>query len=222
MRDYLFYPVLKTEALAKVGDKAKRLLGKKKGKKIPTWLGMLILWFTVGLWHGGSWNFIVGSGLLHFVYIVGGQILKPAFKRMKSLLRVNTECYSWHLFERLRTFTLITIGWVFFRASSFRTALSMFKASLYPNIWIFTDGSLFRLGLDVPDFIVGLIGLGILLLVSSLQMKFHAEGTGVRVKLAEQNLIFRWLIYYALIFSVIIFGFYGPGYDPSEFIYQNF
>ena len=72
MRDYLFYPLLKTEALAGVGDKAKKLFGKKRGKKVPTYLGMLVLWFTVGLWHGGSWNFIVGSGLLHFVYIVGG------------------------------------------------------------------------------------------------------------------------------------------------------
>lgn len=44
----------------------------------------------------------------------------------------------------------------------------------------------------------------------------------VREKLAEQNLVFRWGIYYLLIFSVLIFGFYGPGYSASEFIYENF
>lgn len=222
MRDYLFYPLLKTEVLAKVGDRAKKLLGKKRGKKVPTYLGMLVLWFTVGLWHGGSWNFIVGSGLLHFVYIVGGQLLEPAFRRIILFFKIDTECYSYHLFQRLRTFALITLGWVFFRASSFHAALSMLKSSLYPNIWIFTDGSLFKLGLDAPDFIVGVLALGVLLKVSVLRERLHAEGTGVRERLAGQNLVFRWILYYVLLFSIIIFGFYGPGYDPADFIYQGF
>ena len=36
----------------------------------------------------------------------------------------------------------------------FGTALKIFKASFYPNIWIFTDGSFLKLGLDTPDFII--------------------------------------------------------------------
>ena len=183
---------------------------------------MVVLWFTVGMWHGGSWKYIVGSGLLHCFYIVGGQMMEPVFMKVAKLLKVNMECYSFHLFQRLRTFFLVCIGFVFFRASSFRMALSMLKASIYPNIWIFTDGSLFKLGLDMPDFTVNLLALGVLLIISLLQAKLHAEGTGVRAKFADQNLAFRWITYYMLIFSVIIFGFYGPGYDPSEFIYQNF
>ena len=44
----------------------------------------------------------------------------------------------------------------------------------------------------------------------------------MREKLAGQNLVFRWILYYGLLFAVILFGFYGPGYDAGEFIYQNF
>ena len=104
----------------------------------------------------------------------------------------------------------------------FGTALKIFKASFYPNIWIFTDGSLLKLGLDTPDFIIGGVALGILFLVSVQQQKLRTQGSGVREMLAKQNLVFRWSIYYMLIFSIIVFGFYGPGYDVSGFIYQNF
>ena len=222
MKDYIFYPVLKSDLFVAIGDAARKKLGKKKGKKVPVYLGMLVLWFTVGMWHGGAWKYIIGSGLLHCFYIVSGQMLEPAFKKLIRVFKVNTECYSYHLFQSLRTFFLVCVGFVFFRASSAGAAVKMLKASLQFNIWIFTDGSLLKLGLDTPDFTVGILALGVLLLVSLLQQKFHAEGKTVRGMLAQQNLPFRWIIYYGLIFTILIFGFYGPGYDASEFIYQNF
>lgn len=222
MKDYIFYPVLKSDLFVAIGDAARKKLGKKRGKKVPTYLGMAVLWFTVGMWHGGAWKYIIGSGLLHCFYIISGQMLEPAFKKLTHVFKVNTECYSFRLFQSLRTFFLVCIGFVFFRAPSAGTAVKMLRASMQFNIWIFTDGSLLNLGLDAPDFTIGILALGILFLVSLLQQKFHAEGNTVRGILAQQNLPFRWIAYYGLIFSIIIFGFYGPGYDASEFIYQNF
>ncbi len=222
MKDYVFYPLLKSERWIRIGERARKRLGKKRGKKIPTYLGMVVLWFTVGLWHGGAWKYIVGSGLLHCFYIIFGQMMEPVFQKMKEIFHIRTECFSYRLFQSLRTFFLVCIGFVFFRAPSLRAALAMLKAGLYPNVWIFTDGSLLKLGLDAPDFTAGILGLAVVLLVSSLQLKFRAEGSGVREKLAGQNLVFRWILYYGLLFAVILFGFYGPGYDAGEFIYQNF
>jgi len=40
--------------------------------------------------------------------------------------------------------------------------------------------------------------------------------------LKEQNLVFRWIVLYGLIFAVLIFGKYGPAYDASAFIYEQF
>lgn len=222
MKDYVFYPLLKSNLFVSIGDRAKNRLGKKKGKKIPTYLGMAVLWFTVGFWHGGAWKYIIGSGLLHCFYIISGQMLEPVFKKIIGFFKVNTECYSFHLFQTIRTFFLVCIGFVFFRASSAGTAVRMIRAALYPNVWVFTDGSLLKLGLDTPDFVIGFVSLGILLLASLLQQKFHAEHKTVRGVLSCQNLPFRWFMYYGLIFAILIFGFYGPGYDASEFIYENF
>ncbi len=106
-----------------------------------------------GMWHGGAWKYIIGSGLLHCFYIVAGQMLEPVFKKTARLLRVNTQCWSWRMFQGLRTFFMVCIGFVFFRASSAGDAVRMFKASMAFNPWIFTDGSLLRLGLDAGEFI---------------------------------------------------------------------
>lgn len=222
MKDYVFYPVLKSELFITVGDKAKRSLGKKKGKKVPTYLGMVVLWFMVGMWHGGAWKYIVGSGLLHCFYIISGQMLEPFFSKVIKLFKVKTDCFIFHLFQNLRTFFLVCVGFVFFRSSSLQDGLDMLKMSVYPNIGIFTNRSFFQLSLGGRDSLIGFFSLGVLFLVSLLQKKYHAEGIKVRMKLAEQNLVFRWMVYYILIFSVIIFGFYGPGYSAGEFIYQNF
>ncbi len=106
-----------------------------------------------GMWHGGAWKYIIGSGLLHCFYIVAGQMLEPVFKKTARLLRVNTQCWSWRMFQGLRTFFMVCIGFVFFRASSAGDAVRMFKASMAFNPWIFTDGSLLRLGYDAGEFI---------------------------------------------------------------------
>ena len=39
--------------------------------------------------------------------------------------------------------------------------------------------------------------------------------------LKKQNLVFRWVLIYALLLAVVIFGMYGPGYYHSVFLYAK-
>ena len=57
----------------------------------------------------------------------------------------------------------------------------------------------------------------ILLAVDILQ-----EHIKIRETLAKQNIVFRWAVIFAGLFIVLIFGMYGPGYDASSFIYEQF
>ena len=41
-------------------------------------------------------------------------------------------------------------------------------------------------------------------------------------ELNNNKLWVRYLIYLTIIFMIIIFGIYGPGYNPSDFIYGQF
>lgn len=218
VKDYLLYPVLKSRFLQKVSKSAKKKFGKAASKKIPTYMGMFCTWFFVGFWHGGSWKFIFGSGLFFFVMIVGGQLLEPVFNRLIKLLHINVDCFSWRLFQRIRTFLLFASSVSFGRAASFTEGLKMWKSMFSTfNPYILFDKSLYNLGLSMQDFSVLIIALAVFFVVSLLQ-----QTGSVREKLSRQNVAFRWLILYILLFSTIIFGFYGPGYDPADFIYAGF
>ena len=79
-------------------------------------------------------------------------------------------------------------------------------------------GSLLKLGLDQTEWLVLLGALLILLAVSLMQEK----GVSVLEAVKRQQLWFRWLIYLAAIFVVLLTGIYGPGFAASSFIYFQF
>ena len=81
MKEYVFYPLLRTKAFMDLGKNLRKKWGKKRGKQLTTFLAMLILWFTVGIWHGGDWKFVIGSGLLHWFYIVCRVLLAKIYKK---------------------------------------------------------------------------------------------------------------------------------------------
>ena len=91
---------------------------------------------------------------------------------------------------------------------------------------IFTDfslksistGTLFKMGCDREDFLIILIILVFIFIVSVLKEK----GLNIREIIASKNIVFRWIIYYALILIIVIFGAYGFGYAPVDPIYANF
>ena len=144
-------------------------------------------------------------------------VLQPFFNKLQVLLRVNTEAESWILFGRLRTFLLFTIACSVQPADSLMSALKMWKNAFVYNPWVFVDGSLYQLGLDRLDFWVMIFGLMVLFVVS----KYQQRGS-VREIIARQNLAFRWILWIGLLMAVLIFGMYGEGYNPADFIYGGF
>lgn len=104
MREYVFYPLLRTQVFSKLGRKCKEKFGKKRGKQLTTFAAMFILWFTVGIWHGGDWKFVIGSGLLHWFYIVMGELLNPVYGRIMQKCRINSDGWFVNGWRVLRTF----------------------------------------------------------------------------------------------------------------------
>lgn len=218
MKEYVFYPLLRTGAFTNLGKKMRKKFGKKRGKQFTTFLAMFILWFTVGIWHGGDWKFVIGSGLLHWFYIVSGELLTPIFQKIMEKFRINPKSRWLDAFRVLRTFFLVNIGFVFFRAASAGDAWNMIKGAV--SVWnpqVLVDGSLFTLGLDVIEAVIALVSLLILWAVSYLKQK-----GSVRERIEKQKLPVRFLIWYALLFYIILLGYYGPEYSAAEFIYQGF
>ena len=74
------------------------------------------------------------------------------------------------------------------------------------------------LGLDIPDVIVLIISIFIVFIFSILKEKKR----NIREELSKKNIVIRWIIFYILIFSIIIFGAYGKGYVPVDPMYADF
>lgn len=218
LKNYIFYPLLRAKFFMELPKKLKPRFGKKAAKQITTFSAMFILWFAIGLWHGGAWKYIIGSGLLHWFYIVMGEVLEPVWKKMRAFFHVNTDSRGFIIFQRVRTFLLASSGFLFFNSGGMRKAFAMY-ASMFTtwNPQVLWNGSMLQLGLEAKELVIALVSLCLLFIVSCMQQKRQ-----VREWLAERPLVLRWVILYAALFYVILLGNYGPGYSSAEFIYAGF
>ena len=219
MRDYVFYPLSLSISFSRFGKKLRRVLGDDFGKKIPSFFAMFLVYILVGLWHGSQWKY-AAFGIWNGIFIAGGILLTDVFIRMKQFLRIDEGLFSWRLFQMVRTFIIITFGSFFSRASGLKTAVIMIRS--FFRAWydcaFFVDGTLMKLGLEAPEWILLLFMILILLLVDI----FHERGIFIRGWINSQGPVFEMLIVIAAVTAIIIFGVYGPGFDASRFIYQQF
>lgn len=183
-----------------------------------------MVWLTMGIWHGGI-KYIIGVSIYYWVFLTLGDLLKPFFSKAVKSLRINTDVFSWHLFQSARTYLIYGFGAVFFRAGSIKEA-ACFIASLFTmffngeyNPWIWVDGSLNNLGLDYKDMAVMVCAILVVLIAEA--MSEHLD-MPVRAWIAQQNLAFRWGLYIIGFFALITFGLYGSDYDAQAFIYGGF
>ena len=214
--DYIFYPISASQFMMKLSKKSRARLGNNLGKRVPVYLSSFIVWFTTGIWHGASWNFIVW-GLGNFVVIMISQELEPFYRWFHAKVRVNGT-FGWRLFQISRTVLIMSSLRMFdcYRdvPLTFKMFFSIFtKSSLSQfNAQAFLDMGLLR-----ADYIVVFIGMLILIAVSLLQR------TGsVREKIASFAAPARFVIWYGLFLATVIFGAYGIGYSASQFIYNQF
>ena len=93
--------------------------GNRKGK-IRQYINLIITMFLGGLWHGAAWNFVLW-GLLHGVALACHKFFRSIMGREKSYQSSGVRRF----FAVLLTFHFVCLCWVFFRASSFTTALEV-------------------------------------------------------------------------------------------------
>ena len=201
LRDYIYFP-----------------LGGSRCSKIKKYRNILITFFISGLWHGANWTFIIW-GMIHGLSIILDDIFKPVFQKIYSIFNINTQCFSFRLFQIIIAFLIINYSRLFFRAPDIETAVIMTKQMFSVwNPWIFFDNSLYYMGLSRKDFYVLCFSIIILWAVSFTQEK----GIKIREELAKQNLVFRWILYWIAIFGILTFGVYGTAYNANQFIYFQF
>lgn len=105
LRDYLYIP----------------LGGSRKGRR-RTYINIMITMVLGGLWHGAAWTFVVW-GAMHGAGQVVGHL-----RRTRRVARGETPQPNDPgsiVRQRLTTFHLVCLGWVFFRADSIGSAFDV-------------------------------------------------------------------------------------------------
>jgi D-alanyl-lipoteichoic acid acyltransferase DltB (MBOAT superfamily) len=106
LRDYLYFP----------------LGGNRKGLA-RRYVNLMATMLLGGLWHGAGWTFIVWGGL-HGLYLM----INHGWRELKARLGWGEGGWIAQLVAGGLTFLAVMVAWVFFRADSFASAISILSS----------------------------------------------------------------------------------------------
>jgi D-alanyl-lipoteichoic acid acyltransferase DltB (MBOAT superfamily) len=209
-KDYLFYPLSASGVMLKLIKPAGRIFGKRAGVRVPVYIVTTILWFTTGLWHGASLNFIAW-GLTNGAVIIVSQELSPLYKRFHARFAFS-ETAAYGAFQIARTFCLMSFIRTFDIYAGVGTTLGA-CASVFTDFgWKdFAARGVSALGLSVSDYAVVACGVCAMIAASLWTRRAAPAGMPARVSLC-----------FLLFLVTTVFGCYGVGYDAKQFIYNRF
>ncbi len=204
--------------MQRIGKFCRKHFGKKTGKNIVTYLGLMVIWLAIGIWHGGEYKYIFASGILRAFFLITGKCSTHFFNAVlasyESILRLPAGTFSDvpHLSVFMRQLDICKGKQLL---DGIQVVKQMFSVS---NPWVLVDGKLLELGLNWQDF--NILFIGILAIWGAGML--HRHGKHVREMLAKQNAAAQWIVMLGALFVIIIYGIYGPQYDATGFIYKNF
>ena len=188
-KDYVYFP-----------------LGGSRVSKPRMAFNVMVTFLLSGLWHGASWNFVFwgalnGAGVLP-------DILRPQHSKRNPREIPVEQPSAVAFFKVLVTFSFICIGWIFFRAPTFGSALLVMKRIV--GSFLTTAGGL--LDYDPtrgPIFVV---------LPLFLALEWVKRAHPHPLVFERWPLPVRWIGYTALFWTIVYLGTFGS----SAFIYFQF
>ncbi len=196
-REYLYFP----------------LGGSRRGKE-RTILNILIVFAVSGLWHGAAWTFLLW-GLLNGLFQAAGMVTLPLRQRLWQRMGLREQGKLLPIIRCILSFGFVTASWILFRSETAEQAIYVVKHILL----------IFRDGFGTAS-LLSLIPLRQLRLIPLSILPFLWED--VRIALGKPRLpelrspFAYWGVLLLLMLAVAVFGFYGLGFDPREFVYFQF
>ena len=225
MKNYVFYPVAMSELSRNISKAiagssfGKTPAGKHLSKVFTTAMASFIVFLLVGIWHGANSKYIA-FGVWNGFIIMLSAMLEPVYDRMRKTLHINKEAAWWKLFQMLRTFLIVLVGYIFDIADNFTNAMQMmFKIVSDQNLGVFMQ-QLPMLGMRKTAYLTIMMSSMILLYMS---IRLERTQLDTPAELLERRSGFiQWAALFILIMIILVFGTYGPAFDPAEFIYMQF
>ncbi|MDY2959389.1 MAG: MBOAT family O-acyltransferase [Hornefia sp.] len=225
MKKYVFYSLamssaaMKLSGIVKNGGEKPSPVRTHLAKTLPSSIAIFVVFMFVGLWHGANSKY-VAFGVWNGAVLMLSMLLKPVFLRMNEIFHVKDASFFWKIFRILRTFILVLVGYYFDIARDFNSAVDMMARSVSDwNCNLFME-QLPGMLPQIQDHIIILIASIILLIFSILQERKDAESPGELTHC--HSALLQWTVIFIGILLVSIFGVYGTGADPADFVYMQF
>jgi len=180
---------------------------------VPRWYFNIFFVFLIsGFWHGANWTFIVW-GALHGFYSIFAILTAKTRQKINETIGITKVKWLYDFSQVFITFTLVMLGWIFFRANNISDALYMLQ----------------QVPAAIADIYHGLAGDMPLETKTSWGMAFAVIGVLEAIHLIQRKnnvlslvngrpIYVRWAAYYAIIFIIIFLGVF----DNRQFIYFQF
>lgn len=189
-------------------------------------LSLIITFFFFGAWHGLSTNYIFW-GLWHGVLMALFTLFYPKWRKWKKKKIKKPGLIN--LAETIITFHLVAFSWVFFMTDNFHESSIIFK-SIFTNfinipagVALSPSSFLEAASLNLENFSNLNLKIGIHTASFCFYILFFIGTEFLRKYLdfekwfTNLNVVFRWIVYYFIIYSVI--DYMTPG---IRFIYMRF
>lgn len=197
-RDYLYIP-----------------LGGNRLTKWRWYFNLFTVFLISGLWHGANWTFVVW-GMIHGFYLIFSILTRRIRSTLSNALAIGEAPFIQKSAQVFLTFHLVVFSWIFFRANTLSDAfLLLHNLCDLPTIvrQILTIAPFEGIALDQYEILIALVSIGCMEGLHVVQRRWR-----IRRILSTTPLWLRWGLYYAVIFTIIIFGIF----EKNEFIYFQF
>lgn len=209
MKDYVFFAITMSAWMKKLKKLFKKSFTPKTATRIVIAIADLIVFILVGFWHGFGTNFLAW-GLYNGVILAISAILEEKYIVTRKKFHINVNSKSWKLFTVVRTFIIVTIGWIFDCTATAGEAIKLFLHMFELNK---TDISV--LLIPTNDFVILLSGCIVLFIVDIL----NSKNISVRQFLSTQKYWFQIVFWTVVIQFIACFGKIA---SSGGFMYANF
>ncbi len=199
-RDYLYIP-----------------LGGNRVSIQRRYFNLFIVFLISGFWHGANWTFLVW-GAIHGCLLIFEIMSAPVRRNLSKWSGIAQAPKLKGVVERLVTFTLVALAWIFFRANTLGDALYMLQKAPHGLLEL-QFSSVRALASQLPQ------SFGIKNLIISIFAILTLEGVHALQKERKiervwglQPALLRWSWYYGLTLIIVIFGVF----ERRQFIYFQF
>lgn len=204
-RDYVYQPII---------------LNRKRVSVESIYIAIIITFLLSGVWHGAGWTFIF-MGLFYGCLIVMGLATKKLRQKVVEAIGLAKLPRLHETIQVVITFSLVCIGWLFFRSPNVTTLWKIleklltgwgsFITNFYNTPYLKQN---FSFGYESIELIVTFAFIFLLVVFEFLQEK---NSKFIKEKIIP-NLYLQCFLYTFLVLSIIIFG----EFHQKIFIYFKF